>query len=71
MAGGTNSRLPFDVNVKLLNLSIIQIRDLIEVTTSLTLGNKIVRVFKLSLRALDKNLSQQVSPYILSCAEKE
>ena len=38
---GTNSRLPFDVNV-MLNLSIIQIRDLIKLTTSLTLGNRIV-----------------------------
>ena len=38
---GTNSRLPFDVNV-MLNLSIIQIRDLTELTTSLTLGNRIV-----------------------------
>ena len=37
----TNSRLPFDVNV-MINLSIIQIRDLIELTTSLTLGNRIV-----------------------------
>ena len=53
----TNSRLPFDVNV-MINLSIIQIRDLIELTTSLTLGDRVVRVFKLSSRALDKNLSQ-------------
>ena len=36
-----NSLLPFDVNVK-LNLSIIQIRDLIELTKSLTLGNRIL-----------------------------
>ena len=53
-------RLPcaVNVNLNLSNLSIIQIRDLIELTTSLTLGNRIVRVFKLSSRALDKNLSQ-------------
>ena len=36
-----NSRLPFDVNV-MINLFIIQIRDLIELTTSLTSGNRLV-----------------------------
>ena len=56
-SGETNSRLPFDVNV-MIDLSVIQRRDLIELTTSLTLGNRIVRVFKFSSRALDKNLSQ-------------
>ena len=50
LARGRNSRLPFDVNVKLLNLSIIQIRDLIELTTSLTFGYRIVtRGFKTQL----------------------
>ena len=63
-----NSLLPFDVNVKLLNLSIIQIRDLIKLTTSLTLGNKIVRVFKLSSRALDERLLQSSYPlHFLVC----